>query len=90
MRLNCPFQQDIYRTAARLREILGARVLRRKDCAQPPKPNGYRSYHMIPSLPLRFLSVQRLIVREREKCADEIPSTDLSLETIGSLIEALR
>ncbi len=125
VRLICPFQQDIYRTAALLREIPGARVLREKDYIQSPKPNGYRSSHMILSLPLRFLPVQpefpvffevqlrtlamdcwasiehqlkykqevpdqRLIVQELRKCADEITSTDLSLETIRNLIEALR
>lgn len=58
VRLICPFQQDIYRTAALLREIPGARVLREKDYIQSPKPNGYRSSHMILSLPLRFLPVQ--------------------------------
>lgn len=125
VRLICPFQQDIYRTAALLREIPGARVLREKDYIQSPKPNGYRSSHMILSLPLRFLPVQpefpvffevqlrtlamdcwagiehqlkykqevpdqRLIMQELKKCADEITSTDLSLETIRNLIEALR
>lgn len=125
VRLICPFQQDIYRTAALLREIPGARVLREKDHIQSPKPNGYRSSHMILSLPLRFLPVQpefpvffevqlrtlamdcwasiehqlkykqevpdqRLIVQELKKCADEITSTDLSLETIRNRIEALR
>lgn len=125
VRLICPFQQDIYRTAALLREIPGTRVLREKDYIQSPKPNGYRSSHMILSLPLRFLPVQpefpvffevqlrtlamdcwasiehqlkykqevpdqRLIVQELKKCADEITSTDLSLETIRNLIEALR
>lgn len=125
VRLICPFQQDIYRTAALLREIPGARVLREKDYIRSPKPNGYRSSHMILSLPLRFLPVQpefpvffevqlrtlamdcwagiehqlkykqevpdqRLIVQELKKCADEITSTDLSLETIRNLIKALR
>lgn len=125
VRLICPFQQDIYRTAALLREIPGARVLREKDYIQSPKPNGYRSSHRILSLPLRFLPVQpefpvffevqlrtlamdcwasiehqlkykqevpdqRLIVQELKKCADEITSTDLSLETIRNLIDALR
>ena len=125
VRLICPFQQDIYRTAALLREIPGARVLREKDYIQSPKPNGYRSSHRILSLPLRFLPVQpefpvffevqlrtlamdcwasiehqlkykqevpdqRLIVQELKKCADEITSTDLSLETIRNQIEALR
>ena len=125
VRLICPFQQDIYRTAALLREIPGARVLREKDYIRSPTPNGYRSSHMILSLPLRFLPVQpefpvffevqlrtlamdcwasiehqlkykqevldqRLIVQELKKCADDITSTDLSLETIRNLIEALR
>lgn len=125
VRLICPFQQDIYRTAALLREIPGARVLREKDYIQSPKPNGYRSSHRILSLPLRFLPVQpefpvffevqlrtlamdcwasiehplkykqevpdqRLIVQALRKCAGEITSTDLSLETIRNLIEALR
>ena len=123
VRLICPFQQDIYRTAALLREIPGARVLREKDYIQSPKPNGYRSSHMILSLPLRFLPVQpefpvffevqlrtlamdcwasiehqlkykrdipnqRLIVQELKRCADEITSTDLSLQTIRELLEA--
>ena len=125
VRLICPFQQDIARTAELLRAIPGARVLREKDYIQAPKPNGYRSYHMILTLPLRFLPAQpafpvpvevqmrtlamdcwasiehqlkykqdvpdqRLIVAELKRCADEIASTDLSLETIRNLIEALR
>ena len=105
--------------------LTAASALREKDYIQSPKPNGYRSSHMILSLPLRFLPVQpefpvffevqlrtlamdcwasiehqlkykqevpdqRLIVQELKKCADEITSTDLSLETIRNLIEALR
>lgn len=105
--------------------LTAASALREKDYIRSPKPNGYRSSHMILSLPLRFLPVQpefpvffevqlrtlamdcwasiehqlkykqevpdqRLIVQELKKCADEITSTDLSLETIRNLIEALR
>ena len=97
VRLICPFQQDIYRTAALLREIPGARVLP----VQPEFPVFFE-------VQLRTLAMdcwagiehqlkyrqevpdQRLIVQELRKCADEITSTDLSLETIRNLIEALR
>ena len=103
----------------------GIRIEREKDYIHSPKPNGYRSYHMVLTLPLRFLPrqpeapvwlevqirtiamdcwasiehqlkykqdipEQRLIVQELKRCADEITSTDLSLQTIRELIEASR
>ena len=105
-----------------MRAIPGVNLLQEKDYIRAPKPNGYRSYHMILSLPLRFLGEepqptvwlevqlrtiamdcwaslehqlkykrdipdQALIVRELKRCADEIASTDLSLQTIRELIE---
>ncbi len=122
VRLICPFIQDIYKTAQLVRAIPGIQILREKDYIHNPKPNGYRSYHMILSLPLRFLEKQpqapvwlelqirtiamdcwasiehqlkykrdianqNLIVQELKRCADEITSTDLSLQTIRELIE---
>ena len=122
VRLICPFVQNIDQTVRLIREIPGIRILREKDYIRSPKPNGYRSYHMILSLPLRFLGEasrdpvwlevqlrtiamdcwasiehqlkykqdipdQELIVRELKRCADEIASTDLSLQTIRELIE---
>ena len=122
VRLICPFTQNIDQTVALIRTIPGVEVLREKDYIRHPKPNGYRSYHMILSLPLRFLGRephapvwlevqlrtiamdcwasiehqlkykhdiedQVLIVRELKRCADEIASTDLSLQTIRELIE---
>lgn len=122
VRLICPFVQNIDQTVALIRQIPGVQVLREKDYIRHPKPNGYRSYHMILSLPLRFLEKQpehpiwlevqlrtiamdcwasiehqlkykqnienqALIVRELKRCADEIASTDLSLQTIRELIE---
>ena len=123
VRLICPFVQDIGEAVALIRAIPGVRILREKDYIRNPKPNGYRSYHMILTLPLRFLGgaehgpvwlevqlrtiamdcwasiehqlkykrnipQQELIVRELKRCADEIASTDLSLQTIRELIEA--
>lgn len=122
VRLVCPFVQNIDQTVNLIRQIPGVQILREKDYIRNPKPNGYRSYHMILSLPLRFLEKtpeqpvwlevqlrtiamdcwasiehqlkykqditnQSLIVRELKRCADEIASTDLSLQTIRELIE---
>lgn len=122
VRLICPFVQNIDRTVSLIRLIPGIRILQEKDYIRHPKPNGYRSYHMILSLPLRFLEKapehpvwlevqlrtiamdcwasiehqlkykqdianQALIVQELKRCADEIASTDLSLQTIRELIE---
>lgn len=123
VRLICPFVQNIDQTVELIRQIPGIQILREKDYIRNPKPNGYRSYHMILSLPLRFLGQppehpvwlevqlrtiamdcwasiehqlkykqdianQSLIVQELKRCADEIASTDLSLQTIRELIES--
>ncbi len=121
VRLVCPFIQDIDRTAELIRAIPGVQIQTEKDYIRNPKPNGYRSYHMILSMPLRFLGNspktvwlevqlrtiamdcwaniehqlkykqnipdQALLLQELKRCADEITSTDLSLQTIRDLIE---
>ncbi len=122
VRLICPFIEDVYTTAGLIRSIPGVRITREKDYIHSPKPNGYRSLHMILTLPLRFVGAeetaavylevqlrtiamdcwasiehqlkykrdipdQELIVRELKRCADEITSTDLSLQTIRELIQ---
>ena len=121
VRLVCPFIQDIDRTAELIRAIPGVQIQTEKDYIRSPKPNGYRSYHMILSMPLRFLGNsqktvwlevqlrtiamdcwaniehqlkykqnipdQALLLQELKRCADEITSSDLSLQTIRDLIE---
>ena len=123
VRLVCPFVQNIDQAVKLIRAIPGIHILTEKDYIRNPKPNGYRSYHMILSLPMRFLGAaprqsvwlevqlrtiamdcwasiehqlkykrdipnQALIVQELKRCADEIASTDLSLQTIRELIDA--
>jgi len=122
VRLICPFIEDVYTTAGLIRSIPGVQIMREKDYIHIPKPNGYRSLHMILTLPLRFVGAeetgpvylevqlrtiamdcwasiehqlkykrdipdQALIVQELKRCADEITSTDLSLQTIRELIQ---
>ena len=55
VRLICPMLDDVYRTAELIRAIPDVTILREKDFIAHPKPNGYRSYHMILKMPVRFL-----------------------------------
>ena len=55
VRLICPMVVDVYRTAELIRAIPDVTILREKDFIAHPKPNGYRSYHMILKMPVRFL-----------------------------------
>ena len=52
VRLVCPFVQDIYDTARLVRAIPGVKILQEKDYIHAPKPNGYRSYHMVVTVPI--------------------------------------
>lgn len=55
VRLICPMVDDVYRTAELIRAIPDVTILQEKDFIAHPKPNGYRSYHMILKMPVRFL-----------------------------------
>lgn len=62
VRLVCPFIQDIDRTAELIRGIPGVQIREEKDYIRTPKSNGYRSYHMILAMPLRFLGSSTVTV----------------------------
>ncbi|WWR16156.1 GTP pyrophosphokinase family protein [Lachnospiraceae bacterium JLR.KK008] len=55
VRVICSFTSDIYRIAEILSNQSDIKVLSVKDYIKTPKPSGYRSYHMIVSVPI-FLS----------------------------------
>ena len=55
VRIICSFTSDIYRIAEMLRNQNDIKVLSIKDYIKAPKPSGYKSYHMIVSIPI-FLS----------------------------------
>ena len=59
--LICPFIDDIYQVTEQLAIQDDIRVLRVKDYIQNPKPNGYRSYHMILEVPVFFMDNKELI-----------------------------
>ena len=114
------FIGDIYGILEWVKESDCWEVVRIKDYIAAPKPNGYRSLHVILKLPavcsnldfimaeiqLRTIAMDcwaslehelkykknvenaDLIGNELKRCADEIASTDLSMQTIREIIQA--
>ncbi|ACU36208.1 MULTISPECIES: GTP pyrophosphokinase [Actinosynnema] len=62
VRVICPFVSDVYRVAAMLGRQSDVEVLLTKDYITTPKPNGYRSLHVIVRIPV-FLSDQVVHVK---------------------------
>lgn len=52
IRIICSFTSDIYRIAEMIREQKDLKVLATKDYITYPKASGYRSYHMIVTVPV--------------------------------------
>ena len=61
MRVICSYIQDIYTVADALTRQDDIRVLRVRDYIKNPKPNGYRSLHLVIEVPV-FLSSGRVMV----------------------------
>ena len=62
IRVICPFIEDIYTVADMLMRQSDLTLIERKDYIQNPKPNGYRSLHLILEVPI-FLSEETKPVR---------------------------
>ncbi|MBD5131325.1 MAG: GTP pyrophosphokinase family protein [Clostridiales bacterium] len=54
IRVICPYIDDIYQIADALLSQADVTLIERKDYIQNPKPNGYRSLHLIVSIPVFF------------------------------------
>ena len=52
IRVICSFSSDIYRIAEMIRNQNDIEVLAIKDYIKTPKPSGYRSYHMLITVPV--------------------------------------
>ena len=59
IRVICSFIDDIYDVANMLVSQDDVTLIRVKDYIQNPKPNGYRSYHMIIEVPIFFSNEKR-------------------------------
>ena len=62
IRVICGFIDDIYKVAKMLARQDDIRLIQVKDYIKNPKPNGYRSYHMIIEVPV-FFSNEKLPMR---------------------------
>lgn len=62
VRVICSYIDDIYLLADLISRQDDIRVLNTKDFISEPKPNGYRSYHMIVEIPV-FLSTGKTFVK---------------------------
>lgn len=54
VRITCSFTSDIFRLADMIRDQKDIKVISTKDYITTPKPSGYRSYHMIITVPVYF------------------------------------
>jgi len=54
IRIITPFAKDIYYMADLLRSIPDITILTEKDFVSTPKPSGYRSYHLVISVPVFY------------------------------------
>lgn len=62
IRVICSFPDDIYKLADYLEAQDDIKVIARKDYIANPKPNGYRSLHLIVEVPI-FLTSEKKIMR---------------------------
>ena len=61
IRVICSFVDDIYKVAEMFTRQDDVTVLEVKDYIKNPKPNGYRSYHMIAEIPVFFADRKQFV-----------------------------
>lgn len=57
IRVICSFTSDIYRIADMIRNQNDIKVISVKDYMKHPKASGYKSYHMLVTVPVFYLTV---------------------------------
>ena len=60
VRVICSFPEDVYTMANAFLAMDDIEVLQRKDYISNPKPNGYRSLHLIVALPVHLAEGKRM------------------------------
>ena len=94
------FVGDIYTVLELIEKNEHWKVVTVKDYIANAKPNGYRSLHVLRTIAMdcwaslehqlkykKHIKNTELIVDELKRCADEMASTDLSMQTIRDLIQ---
>lgn len=83
VRVICGFPDDIYMLAHCLLQQDDVRLVERKDYIQNPKPNGYRSLHLIVEIPI-FLCNEKKLVKV------EVQLRTIAMESWANLEHRLR
>lgn len=78
VRVICSYIDDIYRLAEALTAQDDIRLLEKKDYIQNPKPNGYRSLHLIVSVPVFF-------AEQRQELKVEVQIRTIAMDFWASL-----
>lgn len=83
IRVVCSFEEDVYTLADALLRQDDITLIRKKDYIAEPKPNGYRSLHLIVSVPI-FLDSEKRIMKV------EIQLRTIAMDCWASLEHQLR
>ncbi len=83
VRVVCSFLDDIYMLADCLLQQDDVKLIAKKDYIANPKPNGYRSLHLIVEIPI-FLSGEKKLVRV------EVQLRTIAMESWANLEHRLR
>ncbi|MBE6720177.1 MAG: GTP pyrophosphokinase family protein [Ruminococcaceae bacterium] len=123
LRIVTRFGDDIFKLADYIKTMENCTVVKEKDFVTSPKPNGYRSYHIILAVTVPYedalgnnpgiyyaeiqirtiamdswaalehemtykkdIGSRELISSELRRCADELASCDITMQTIRDLI----
>lgn len=83
IRVTCSFLSDVYDIAASIRAQNDLTILKERDYIKSPKDNGYRSLHIVVSIPVFFS-------KKIEYVPVEIQLRTVSMDTWASLEHKLR
>ena len=90
IRVICCFPKDIYTLAEKICEQDDIRLVEKKDYIRNPKPNGYRSLHLILEVPVFFMNEKKPMkveVQMRTIAMDFWASLDHELKYKKSFID---
>ena len=89
IRVVCPFEDEVYEVADRLKAQGDVQIIREKDYIKNPKKNGYKSLHMIVEVPIYSSKGPLKVAKELKTYADEISELDAKMLKLRDKIEKM-
>lgn len=83
VRVICPFTSDVYTLAEALLKQDDITLIEAKDYIKNPKPNGYRSLHLIVSIPI-------FLAREKREMKVEVQLRTIAMDFWATLEHQIR